>query len=214
MWFLHTMAFNALFESERARRLALIAARKQSALPPTGSLLDANSVGIAEDTTIDLQPLLSASTPFAVVLLHGILWLAPVLVNLALLGSYFQLVRPDQANARLCKSSFCEQADALLGTGGWNWFKPLAPSLQDNLADQIKHVEKGEARSKYEALHDQIPYVLFPFQTWLYIAGILFGLDLSCRALQLESGIDPPGGIASLVVRALNGLKQLRAGKN
>jgi len=75
--------------------------------------------------------------------------------------------------------------------------------LDGNLADLIRDAKGDEAISKYKALRTQIPYVLFPLQTWLYIAGMLFGLDIAWRAFEFESGADPPAGLIGLSKRAL-----------
>ena len=197
MWFLQMMAFNALFESERTRHLALSLARKP-AVPATTAVLAAGALPIVDAAVEELQPALSSGTPLAIIALYGLLWLAPVIVNVVLLGSYLQFVRPDASNAWAFKSRVGQDADALLGIGGWGWFKPLAPSLQDTLAQLAAQAKNKESTDKFQVLRDQIPYVFFPLQTWLYIAGILFGLDLAIRALRIQSGVDPPGGLRTL----------------
>jgi hypothetical protein len=212
IWFLQAMAFNALFESERTRRLALSLARKPSG-PGPAPFADPGAIGVADATTAELQPVLSRGTPLALFVLHGVLWLAPVIVNVVLLGSYLQFVRPNAANASVFNSRFGQEADALVGIGGWGWIKPLAPSLQDNLGHLATQAKNKESADKYEVLRDQIPYVFFPLQTWLYIAGILFGLDVSIRALQIESGVDPPAGLTMLLAASRNWLKGRREGK-
>jgi hypothetical protein len=203
LWFLHAMAFNALFESERARKFARETAEKQRA-----SLFaiarDDKTLTLAGNSELELQPVLSGDVPLALTLLHGTLWLAPVLVNCVLFGSYLQFVRPNAANGWVFATRNSQEFDALLGTGGWGWLRPLAPSLDGNLAELIGKAENKDTRDKYESLRKQIPYVFFPLQTWLYIAGILFGLDLATRALQTECGADPPAGLIAWIRSARN----------
>jgi hypothetical protein len=134
-----------------------------------------------------------------------------VLVNCALLGSYFQFVRTDAQNHWMFPSRLAQEADALAGIGGWGWFKPVAPSLDGNLAELIANTKGDEALNKYKALRNQIPYVFFPLQTWLYIAGIFFGFDVAARALQAESGADPPRSLAALLRDALRHARILLA---
>ena len=202
LWFLQAMAFNSLFESERARKFAREVAEKQRT-----SLFaiarDDKAIAVADNTGLELQPVLSGDVPLALILLHGMFWLAPVLVNCILFGSYLQFVRPNAANGWVFATRSGQEFDAFFGTGGWGWFGPLAPSLDGNLVDLIKHSGK-ETQDKYESLRKQIPYVLFPLQTWLYIAGIIFGLDLATRALQMECGADPPAGLIAWIRSARN----------
>jgi hypothetical protein len=202
LWFLHAMAFNSLFESERTRKLAQEAAEKQS-VSLFAIARDDKALALASDSKLELQPVLSGGAPLALMLLHSTLWLAPVLVNCILFGSYLQFVRPNATNGWVFATRSSQEFDALLGTGGWGWLRPLAPSLDGNLVDLIKHSGK-ETQDKYESLRKQIPYVFFPLQTWLYLAGILFGLDIAIRALQTECGADPPAGLIAWLKSARN----------
>lgn len=197
MWFFHAIAFNALFESQAARRFALIAARK-SRVSKSDSSDSPEGVMIVEDGSAELRPVLSSKPPLALIVLHATLWFAPVIVNCILLGSYFQFVRRGVSTEWAFPSRLGQEADALIGAGGWGWFRPLAPSLQGNIAELLKDAKGNETQDKYRALQRQIPYVFFPVQTWLYIAGIIFGLDLACRALQIECGVDPPRSLITL----------------
>lgn len=212
MWFLHVMAFNALYESERARKATQTAARKQRDAVSGSSRTD--SLGIVDDGAMESEPLLPKGAPFPLKALHGTLWIAPVLVNCLLFGSYLQFVRPGGVNGWAFSSRLGQEADALLGLRGWGWFMPLAPSLDGNIAELIKKTDSKDTRDKYESLRKQIPEVFFPLQTWLYIAGIFFGLDLAIRALQIQSGADSPRGLIQWLDlardRLINGIRRRR----
>ncbi len=170
LWFFHAIAFNSLSEAHRARKVAENTARKQresSSLMVTAP----TAATLGDDSLIELQPTLNAVTPPALFLLHGTLWLAPVIVNCVLFGSYLQFVRPGHDRPWKYPSRAGQEVDALVGLGGWNWFQPLAPSLQSNLANLAAEA-KGNEADKYKALQNQIPYVFFPIETWIYLAGI------------------------------------------
>lgn len=201
MWFFHAIAFNALVESEGARKFALGAARKQSISCLDGTD-DPDGITIVDEASAELRPVLSGNPPLAIILLHGTFWLAPVIVSCILLGSYLQFVRPGTSTKWAYSSRWGQEADALVGVGGWGWLRPLAPSLQGNIDDLLKDAKGNDTIDKYKALQKQIPYVFFPIQTWLYIAGILFGVDVAFRALQMECGADAPRSLITLAALA------------
>ncbi len=113
--------------------------------------------------------------------------LVPLIAYAVLFGAYFDFVRPASNGSHQWqyRTRAKQVADLLVGTGGWSGFKPLAPSIQDNLrrlADDIQNPEKGTAKQdssvaedarRLRRLADSIPWIYPPFQTWVYMFGFV-----------------------------------------
>src|SRR5947209_551925 len=79
-------------------------------------------------------------------------------------------------------------ADAFVGTGGWQGFFPMAPSLQSNL-QKAEQLAKPDEKPKYQMLADAMPWTYFPFQTWTYLFLIALSLDGAFVAVAYMTGI-------------------------
>jgi hypothetical protein len=160
---LQAYALHGLSEAEQLRRLL----RSQS----SGDSDPAGSGQLGQE----LAPIWRKRFPPVVHLALAVVLIAPTLANAVLFGSYLNLVRPENGKP-LYQSRSRQMIDAFVGTGGWNGFLPIAPSLQDNLRDLEEHA-KPDDNLKYHILATEIPWTYFPFQTWLYLLLFLISLD-------------------------------------
>jgi hypothetical protein len=102
--------------------------------------------------------------------------LIPLLAYLILFFSYLDFVRPAKDDPLKWKyqSRSMQVLDLFAGIGGWGGFKPLAPSIQDNLRSKgnIPNLTSEEKES-IEKLSKNIPWIYPPYQTWAYLLGFL-----------------------------------------
>jgi len=102
-------------------------------------------------------------------------FLVPLIAYTILLVTYLDFVRPekDHAETPMFKTHHERLADILLGTGGWGSFKPLTPSIADNLAKRADAAEKPEEKERIRRVAAFMPYIHAPLQTWAYLLGLV-----------------------------------------
>jgi hypothetical protein len=123
----------------------------------------------------ELAPIWRKDFPPLIHLAFAVVLLAPVIANVVFISSFLQCVRHDDKGKQIYTGWSWQMADAFLGVGGWHWFQPLAPSLQDNLRILASRATKAEDKEKYLELADEIPWAFFPVQTWAYV--VLIGIS-------------------------------------
>lgn len=119
----------------------------------------------------ELTPQWKKGLPTALHVITLLFWVAPIIVNIVLFSSYLNFVRPDAQGNWRYKTRSGQVVDAFCGIGGWNWFQPLAPSLQSNLESFRRGAASADDREKYRRLEEEIPWQYFRFRlgcTWLY----------------------------------------------
>jgi hypothetical protein len=130
--------------------------------------------------------------------------LAPTVANCALFGSYLQFVRPGNEKAPRASQVF----DAYVGKGGWDWFKPVAPSLAGNLKELEDQVVEPD-KTKYHNLANELPWVEFPILTCSYLLYWRFlstGLWWARHPWQVQAAWSSPsstGWVASFLTRSV-----------
>lgn len=102
--------------------------------------------------------------------------LLPVLAYLILFFSYLDFVRPAKEGSLEWKYQYrsMQVLDLFFGIGGWGGFKPLAPSIHDNLKSKGSNDNlTADEKNKIESLSKNIPWIYPPYQTWGYLGGFL-----------------------------------------
>jgi hypothetical protein len=159
---LQAYALHGISEAEQLRRLL----NRQSLLEP------GSTVPVDPPLGDELTPIWRGSSPPIVHLALAVVLLAPTIANCALFGSYLQFVRPGNEKA----SRTSQIIDALVGKGGWGWFKPIAPSLQGNLKEFENSAVEPD-KTKYRNLANEVPWVEFPILTWGYLLLLVISVD-------------------------------------
>lgn len=186
--FLQVLALQSQAASEGFRELFLSSER----LPKNESQ--------SQDPRLEaLAPQWGVGFPITIRGLTLLLWLAPVAVNGVLFFSYLNFVRPDSLHKPRYQSRSMQMVDAFTGSGGWHWFQPLAPSLQDNLETLRTCTANIEEQEKYRRLKDEIPWVFFPVQTWFYVFLLLVSLDTGITGIEYARGKSNPEGLLKKV---------------
>lgn len=159
---LQAYALHGISEAEQLRRLLI----QQSSLEPGAT------VSVGPQLGDELTPIWRGGSPPIIHLALAAVMLAPTIANCALFGSYLQFVRPGNEKA----SRTLQVIDALVGKGGWGWFKPIAPSLQGNLKELENGAPEPE-KTKYRNLANEVPWIEFPILTWSYLLLLLISVD-------------------------------------
>jgi len=100
----------------------------------------------------------------------------PLLAYLILFCSYLDFVRPTKEDPFKWEyqSRSMQVLDLFVGLGGWGGFKPLAPSIQDNLKRKGNNANlTADEREKIKNLSKNIPWIYPPYQTWGYLLGFI-----------------------------------------
>jgi hypothetical protein len=143
----------------------------------------------------ELTPQWKKGLPAVIHMITLLFWIAPVIVNIVLFTSYLNFVRPDAHGNWRYPTRSAQVVDAFCGIGGWNWFQPLAPSLQSNLESFQRGAASADDREKYRRLEEEIPWTIFPFQTWLYLMLLLVSVDSALFGIEYARGTNSPKGL-------------------
>jgi hypothetical protein len=112
------------------------------------------------------------------------LWIfvVPMLAYAILLDTYFDFVRPGKTRAESHYIDRTDQIlDLLIGIGGWGSFKPVTPSITDNLKRRAGRADKKDEANRILGVAEMIPWIQVPLQTWGYIGGLGLMIFMSRR---------------------------------
>ena len=163
---LQAYALHGITEAEQLRQLL----NSQARIP------DGSTLSVAQQLGDELAPIWRRNSPPVIHLALAATMLAPTIAGCILFSSYLDLVRPLDDQPRYSSRSL-QIIDAMTGIGGWKGFLPIAPSLQSNLRKFEINAEKAEDKIKYKSLREEIPWVLFPIQSWAYLCLLAISLD-------------------------------------
>lgn len=109
----------------------------------------------------------------------------PLIAYGILLVTYLDFVRPSEKNPdeAMFPTHRERVVDILLGTGGWGSFRPLTPTIVDNLNKRAAAADKNEERERLRRVADFIPYIHAPLQAWGYILGALLMIYMAGEEL-------------------------------
>jgi hypothetical protein len=132
-------------------------------------------------------------------------FVVPLLAYAILLDTYFDFVRPGATRAESRYTDRTDQIlDLMVGIGGWGSFKPVTPSITDNLQKRAGHADKQEEAQRILGVAEMIPWIHVPLQTWAYIGGFVLMVFMSRRQWTLsaksraESSVSPEPETLSL----------------
>lgn len=101
------------------------------------------------------------------------IFLVPLIAYTILFVTYLDFVRPSSQDPLKPKFATHRQrvTDMLLGTGGWGSFRPLTPSVYDNLYKRAAAADKKEEQERLRRVAELSPYIHAPLQAWGYLLG-------------------------------------------
>jgi hypothetical protein len=116
------------------------------------------------------------------------IFVVPLVAYAILLDTYFDFVRPGHTRAESHYTNRTDQVmDLLVGIGGWGSFKPVTPSITDNLQKRAGHADKQEEARRILGVAEMIPWIQAPLQTWAYIGGLVLMVFMSRRQWTLRT---------------------------
>jgi hypothetical protein len=165
-------AFCITYLALRELNEARVALRKAEDRPSegiTGLLVSPAGGYLAEAGTLE-----KIAVPLAALAQRIWIIIVPILAYVILLSAYFDFVRPTRNDCREWRYPSRSQqiGDLLLGLGGWQGFAPCTPSIKSALFDRAKDSEPKE-RERLVRLAANMPWIYPPWQTWLYLIGLL-----------------------------------------
>jgi hypothetical protein len=106
--------------------------------------------------------------------LRSWIFLVPLVAYIILLVTYLDFVRPsvDDPHTPMFHTHGERVTDILIGTGGWGSFRPITPSISDNLKKRAEAAEKIEEKERLKRIAALLPYIHAPLQAWGYLLGL------------------------------------------